>query len=68
MATEEWQTYCPKCQTVRLGRRELPNHLLHFLISILTCGLWVLVWAALAIQASFQPYICSVCGTKGVNR
>lgn len=68
MGTEEWQTYCPQCGCVRLGRRETPNHLLHFLITMLTCGLWIFVWGALAVQAHFQPYLCSVCGSAGVNR
>jgi len=67
MSTEEWQTYCPQCQCVRLGRREMPNHILHFLITFLTCGLWVIPWIIMSVTASHQPYLCSVCGTQGTN-
>lgn len=67
MGTEEWQTYCPTCSRVTLGRRETPNHVLHFLITVFTCGLWVLVWGACSIAASSRPYLCTVCGTRGVN-
>lgn len=68
MATEEWQTYCPNCQGVRLGRREMPNHVLHFLITIFTCGLWIFVWGFEIVWAHHRPYLCSVCGTRGLNR
>lgn len=33
--------------TLRRGKR--PNHVLHLLLSLVTVGLWVLVWAWLAI-------------------
>ncbi len=67
MPIEEWQTYCPTCQCVRLGRRETPNHLIHFLIFFFSCGLWVIPWAIMALTASSSPYLCTVCGTRGVN-
>lgn len=34
---------------VLVKQGEKVNHLLHFLISFLTCGLWVFVWFYLAI-------------------
>ena len=68
MATEEWQTYCPNCRGVRLGRREMPNHVLHFLITVFTCGLWIFAWGFEILRAYSRPYLCSVCGTPGQNR
>ncbi len=68
MSTEEWQTYCPSCQALRLGRREMPNHLLHFIITFFTCGLWGFVWFVLWLVSIWQPYVCTVCGSKGINR
>jgi len=68
MGAEEWQTYCPNCQRITLGRREMPNHVLHFLITILTCGLWIFAWGFEIVMAHQRPYLCTTCGTKGVNR
>lgn len=68
MGTEEWQTYCPTCQRNVLGRRETPNHILHFLITVLTCGLWIFVWGLIVLNAGGQPYRCAICGTPGVNQ
>lgn len=68
MSSEEWQTYCPRCETVVLGRRDRPNHILHFLIFFLTCGLWVIPWFVLYLTASRKPFRCVTCGTEGVNR
>ena len=68
MGTEEWQTYCPTCKENVLGRRETPNHLLHFLITVLTCGMWIFIWAAMALSAGGRPFHCPHCGTAGINR
>lgn len=67
MATEEWQTYCPNCQQLVLGRRDMPNHILHFLITFLTCGLWVIPWIVLSVMAARAPYQCTFCGSDGIN-
>jgi hypothetical protein len=34
---------------VLVKQGEKVNHLLHFLISCITCGLWIFVWAYLAL-------------------
>ncbi len=68
MGTEEWQTFCPTCKENVLGRRETPNHLLHFLITVLTCGLWVFVWGFIGLTAGSRPFRCTVCGMPGVNQ
>jgi hypothetical protein len=67
MATEEWQTYCPRCQTVILGRRDKPNHLLHFIITFFTCGLWIIPWVFIGIEADARPFRCPICGTAGTD-
>jgi len=67
MASEEWQTYCPNCQRVVLGRREKPAHVLHFLISFFTCGLWVIPWLIMTEAAKHKAWRCTICGTEGKN-
>lgn len=67
MATEEWQTYCPSCARVVLGRREKPSHTLHFLIAFFTCGLWVIPWFILTQAAKSKAFRCPICGSEGVN-
>jgi hypothetical protein len=68
MATEEWHTYRPRCQTVVLGRRDKANHLLHFIITFFTCGLWIIPWVFIAIGPEGKPFRCPRCGTAGINR
>lgn len=36
---------------------EKVNHLLHFLISLITCGFWILIWIYLAIVKSKERRI-----------
>lgn len=67
MSVETWQTWCPNCGGLRAGSREMPNHLLHFLVTFMTCGLWIIPWTILMLWAIIQPYRCTVCGTAGQN-
>lgn len=62
MATSESQAQCPTCARTVLGRKDRPNHVLHFLIAFLTCGLWVLPWFVLTLVSSFEAYRCPYCG------
>jgi hypothetical protein len=45
----------------------MPNHLLHFIITFFTCGLWIIPWVLIAIEAEFRPFRCPTCGTAGTN-
>ena len=67
MGVSEWQTYCPNCNRVVLGRKKTPNHILHFLVTFLTCGFWVIPWVIFALSSSSEPYRCTSCGTAGRN-
>ena len=67
MGTEEWQTFCPQCGQMVLGRRQMPNHVLHFLVAFLTCGLWVVPWVVVTVAATGAPYLCPHCGSEGTN-
>jgi hypothetical protein len=42
---------------------ERVNHVLHFLVTFFTCGLWGLVWFILSVQAHNSPHVCAICGT-----
>ena len=67
MATENWQTFCPSCQKLTMGSRQTPNHLLHFIVTFFTCGLWVIPWVIITVTTSSAPYLCNICGTPGRN-
>ena len=60
MAMEQTQKYCGTCRRYVLAQRPKTNHVLHFLISVLTCGLWVFVWAGSSVK--FGGWRCSFCG------
>lgn len=42
---------------VLVKQGEKVNHLLHFLISVVSCGLWLFVWAFLALVKSREQRI-----------
>ena len=41
-----------------LGKR--PNHILHLLLSIVTFGIWLLVWLIISMGSGVQSYTLSI--------
>ena len=62
MAIEHAQKWCQYCQRYTLAVRPGTNHILHFLITFLTCGLWAFVW--LGQSAKIGGWRCPGCGGK----
>lgn len=56
--------YCATCQRQTLHSKERVNHVLHLILSVLTVGLWVIVWAILGASNSAERTRCTVCGSK----
>lgn len=61
MSVNQQSADCPTCRRQRLVVREQPNHVLHLLLSVVTLGLWLIVWFWLA--TTNRPWRCTVCGT-----
>jgi hypothetical protein len=40
------------------------NHVLHLILTLVTLGLWSLVWLTLGIISSAKGFRCTQCGTK----
>lgn len=59
MGSIQSRRYCPNCQSDVLAVSNSVNHVLHLLLSILTGGLWLLVWLLMA--ASVKDWRCSRC-------
>ena len=65
MGQEYRQGYCYECQRrVRTSRRAT-NHVLHLLLSIMTLGLWLIVWSLASVKIG--GWECAVCGSKEVK-
>lgn len=46
--------------------RASANHLLHLVLSVLTAGMWIIVWILVGVQ--FGGWTCSSCGSRNVRR
>ncbi len=64
MAIEQHKRKCNFCCKEVKSERNRIDHVLHFLISTITLGLWVNVWMLLII---INPYKCNVCSKKTVG-
>lgn len=62
MGFEESSRFCWHCHKQLLVRRQKPMHLIHFLLSLLTAGLWLVVW--FLAECFKKPWRCSLCGKK----
>ncbi len=51
--------HCRDCNANIKAEAKGPNHILHFLLSLITGGLWIFVWIAASLS---RNYTCSDCG------
>lgn len=56
------QRYCPTCQQPRLFAKAGVNHILHLLLTVVTCSAWLLVWLTCLVVNAFRHYRCQTCG------
>lgn len=64
MALEYKAGKCARCGPMKLERKGT-NHILHFLITVCTIGVWLIVWLGLTVK--FGGWRCSTCGSKNVS-
>lgn len=62
MSTIESSAYCATCGRITLHRKERANHILHLLLSIVTAGLWLIVWAFIVLTPHRSR--CAFCGRQ----
>lgn len=62
MGTEKSSAFCDNCGKQVSIERQTPNHILHLLLSVITCGLWLLVW--MSQSAEKQAWRCAACGKE----
>ena len=56
--------WCYACERQSVMEKRRINHLLHLWLSVLTLGVWLLVWAALGFRNAERPPHCARCGTE----
>jgi hypothetical protein len=55
--------YCPVCRQQRLVERATANNLFHLVLTVLTGGLWLIVWLLQGTSRETATWRCTVCGT-----
>lgn len=65
MATEFRPGYCKACECARKLERRGTNHILHLLMTIVTFGVWLIVWFGVSVK--FGGWSCAACGSKKVS-
>ena len=63
MGQKQTRRFCKTCGENRLAVRTTPNHVLHLILTILTAGLWAIVWVIVSV-VSAGNFRCSQCGSK----
>ena len=65
MSRENNPGFCKTCDASRALSRKGTNHTLHIVLSIISVGLWLPIWALDSIR--FGGWICNYCGSKKVK-
>jgi len=62
MAEQKTSGFCKNCNEQVVMFRKGANHILHLILSIITGGLWIIVWIGSAIKVG--GWRCINCGAK----
>jgi hypothetical protein len=62
MAIKQSSGYCHHCQQPRPFAKNAPNHILHFVVTLFTIGLWSPVWLIVTVKAAGSSAMCTACG------
>ncbi len=63
MSTTQLMEHCRYCGKPTLHLEEKPNHILHLLLTIVTMGVWLIVWVLLGMSSRLSSSTCTVCGS-----
>lgn len=56
--------WCPECKKYVLAVRPRTHRIINLALSVLTMGVWLIVWACTADFSTKRPHQCPVCGTE----
>lgn len=56
--------YCVHCRDYVMVKQDSANHVLHAVLSLMTCGLWLIIWALSCVR--FGGWRCTRCGSANV--
>ena len=65
MAEQYKSGFCKDCNEQRKVARPKINHILHLILSIITAGIWLIVWLGISIRVG--GWRCDECGSKRVK-
>jgi len=65
MTQQEATGFCRGCNRQMMIRRKGTNHVLHLLLTLVTFGIWIIVWILASIKLG--GWRCVQCG-MGVSR
>ena len=73
MGRQQRQSYCNRCERPTLHVRETYDvpHLIHLIITIFLCGLWLPIWILHTLSNSLgstASFLCGDCGQKTGQR
>jgi len=62
MSQSTIRRHCGFCNQPRPFVKQTPAHLTHFILTLFTCGAWLVVWIPIVLMGVFRPYRCEFCG------
>jgi hypothetical protein len=62
LSRTRFDAYCSRCKRPQIFVERKHKPWLHSLLSIVTLGLWLPVWMAIATAKAMRPWRCTECG------
>ena len=56
------EAYCARCRCRRSYSKLKISHSFHFILTVLTAGIWSIWWLTIVIGRAMRPWRCETCG------
>jgi hypothetical protein len=62
MSIQKVRKFCKECNKFVFAERPGVNHILHLILTLLTFGIWLIVWIGVSVKIG--GWKCPICGSK----
>lgn len=66
MNMEYKQSYCNYCKKRIRSEKQVPSYMMHILLIVLTCGLWLIMCMFPILQSAANRFHCPICGGRDI--
>ena len=67
MTIKQQHQFCSNCNQIMPANKDIPNHIMHAVLSLMTVGWWLIIWIFLILKTNKNQFHCVKCGNDSLK-